>query len=412
MQKRLRYLSQTAVLSVLSAGACALAVVTGVSAMYSFSEDPALLERSVEIDGRNSDAVYRLARLRHLEMTEGEDKTEALYFESLSGNPLMAVSWLGLSELYIDSGREADSETALRMAQGMMQSSPGLLWEASILAFRLGDNDLALDNLRVVAEADPAKRKRVFDISWRVTKDPDTILERAVSDEVLPAYLDYLIQTDRQDATYPVWGRLGRNGGGDDETALAYADYLLARGDTRTARDVWAGIYPGEDVSALVWNGGFEYDPVGRGFDWKVSRSDSVDADYDYRKKTEGYRSLRIKFSGKENVAWKGVSQTVAVEPGSHYALTWEAAASDITTRSGVTVEVYCRGLRTGSEPYTGSSDWERQRLEFDVPDGCPTVTIGLRREKSGRLDNLISGEFWLDDVRMTKTENGRPTDA
>ncbi|HML96323.1 MAG TPA: hypothetical protein PKC29_12945 [Thermodesulfobacteriota bacterium] len=412
MRKRLRYLSQTAMLSVLSAGACVLAVVTGVSAMYSFSENPELLERSVEIDGRNSDAVYRLARLRHLEMTEGEDKTEALYFESLSGNPLMAVSWLGLSELYIDSGREADSEKALRMAQGMMPSSPGLLWESSMLAFRLGDNDLALDNLRVVAEADPTKRKRVFDISWRVVKDHETILERAVSDEVLPSYLGYLIQTDRQGATYPVWERLGRNGGAGDETALAYADYLLVKGDTQTAREVWAGLYPGEDVSALVWNGGFEYDTVGRGFDWKINRSDGVDADYDYRKKTEGQRSLHVKFSGEKNVDWKGVSQTVAVKPGSRYALTWEAASSDITTRSGVTVEVYCRGFKAESEPYTGSADWERQGLEFDAPADCPTVTIGLRREKSRRLDNLISGEFWLDDVRMTKTGNGRPTDA
>lgn len=412
MRKRLRYLSHTAVLSMLSVGACALAVVTGVSAMYSFSEDPALLERSVEIDGRNSDAVYRLARLRHLEMTGGDDETEALYIESLSGNPLMAVSWLGLSELYIDSGREADSEKALRMAQGMMQSSPGLLWESSMLAFRLGDNDLALDNLRVVAEADPTKRKRVFDISWRVAKDPGTILERTVSDEVLPDYLGYLIQTDRLYATYPVWERLGLNGGAGDETAIAYADYLLARGDTQTARDIWAGIYPGEDVSVLVWNGGFEYDPVGKGFDWKIRRSDSVDADYDYRKKTEGYRSLRIKFSGKENIDWKGVSQTVAVEPGARYALTWVAASSDITTRNGVTVEVYCRGFRAESDSYTGSSDWETQRLEFDAPDDCPTVKIGLRREKSYRLDNLISGEFWLDDVTMTKTEGRRPTDA
>lgn len=395
----------------LSVGACVLAVVTGMSAVYSLSEDPVLLERSVEIDGRNGDAVYRLARLKHINMTGSDAETEALYFSALSGNPLMAASWLGLSELYIDSGREADSEKSLRMAQDMMQSSPGLLWESSMLAFRLGDNDLALDNLRVVAEADPTKRKRVFDISWRVAKDPETILERAVSDEVLPSYLDYLIQTDRQDATYPVWERLGKNGPGS-ETALAYTDYLLAKGDTESARDVWIGLYPEEDSGALVWNGGFEYDTVGQGFDWKINQANGVHADYDYRKKTEGQRSLRLKFSGKENVDFRGVYQTVAVEPGARYALTWDAASSDITTRSGVMVEVYCQGFRTKSDSYTGSSDWERRRLEFDAPANCPTVTIGLRREKSERLDNLISGEFWIDDVSMTKTENGRPTDV
>lgn len=396
----------------LSIGACVLAVVTGMSAVYSFSEDPALIERSVAIDGRNADAVYRLARLKHINMTGSDAETEELYFSALSGNPLMAASWLGLSELYIDSGREADSEKSLRIAQNMMQSSPGLLWESSMLAFRLGDNNLALDNLRVVAEADPTKRKRVFDISWRVAKDPETILDRAVSDEVLPYYLGYLIQTDRQGATYPVWERLSRNGSNGHETALAYADYLLARGDTESARDVWAGLYPDEDAGALVWNGGFEYDTVGQGFDWKINQANGVHADYDYRRKTEGQRSLRIKFSGKENVDFKGVSQTVAIEPGAAYVLTWEAASSDITTRSGVMVEVYCSGFRAASESYTGSSDWEKRRLEFDAPENCPTVTIGLRREKSERLDNLISGEFWLDDVSMTKAENGRPTDV
>ncbi len=412
MRKHSRYLSQTIALSMLSIGACVLAVVTGMSAVYSFSEDPALIERSVAIDGRNADAVYRLARLKHINMTGSDAETESLYFSALSGNPLMAASWLGLSELYIDSGREADSEKSLRTAQNMMQSSPGLLWESSMLAFRLGDNNLALDNLRVVAEADPTKRKRVFDISWRVAKDPETILERAVSDEVLPYYLGYLIQTDRQGATYPVWERLSKNGSDGHETALAYADYLLARGDTESARDVWAGLYPGEDAGALVWNGGFEYDTVGQGFDWKINQANGVHADYDYRRKTEGQRSLRIKFLGKENVDFKGVSQTVAVEPGAAYVLTWEAASSDITTRSGVTVEVYCRGFRTESDSYTGSSDWQRRRLEFDAPENCRTVTIGLRREKSERLDNLISGEFWLDDVSMTKAENGRPTDV
>lgn len=396
----------------LSAGACVLAVVAGMSAVYSLSEDPVLLERSVAIDERNADAAYKLARLKHIDMSGSDDETEALYFSALSGNPLMAASWLGLSELYIDSGREADSEKSLRMAQNMMQSSPGLLWESSMLAFRLGDTGLALDNLRVVAEADPTKRKRVFDISWRVAKDPETILERAVSDEVLPYYLGYLIQTDRLDATYPVWERLNQNGPNGGETALAYADYLLARGDTGAARDVWTGLYPEEDNEALVWNGGFEYDPVGKGFDWKINQAAGVHADYDYRKKTEGQRSLRLKFSGKENVDFKGIYQTVAVEPGAGYVLTWDAASSDITTRSGVTVEVYCRGFRAESDSYTGSSDWEKRRLEFDAPASCPTVTIGLRREKSERLDNLISGEFWLDDVSMTKAENGRPTDA
>lgn len=76
----------------LSVGACVLAVVTGMSAVYSLSEDPVLLERSVAIDGRNGDAVYRLARLKHINMTGSDAETEALYFSALSGNPLMAAS--------------------------------------------------------------------------------------------------------------------------------------------------------------------------------------------------------------------------------------------------------------------------------------------------------------------------------
>ena len=53
------------------------------------------------------------------------------------------------------------------------------------------------------------------------------------------------------------------------------------------------------------------------------------------------------------------------------------------------------------SEMYTGSVGWTESRVEFDTPPGCSYVGIRLRREKSDKLDNLISGDVWIDNVRL-----------
>ncbi len=144
--------------------AIVLAVRLGMSSVLSLEEDTASLERSVRLDGGNAEASYRLARLYQLNMTGDEKTAEDLYAKSISRSPLLAPSWLGLTELFIESGEGAKAKTTLARADDIIPSSVGLLWESSMLSFSLGETRQAFGKLRKVADADPARRQRVFDI--------------------------------------------------------------------------------------------------------------------------------------------------------------------------------------------------------------------------------------------------------
>jgi len=409
MERHSRYKSPRLALIMLSLAAAALAVRAGTSSVLALKMDAPSLERSVSLDRGNAEAAYRLARLYHLNMSGGENRIQELYTESIEDCPLCAPSWLGLAELFIDSGETGKAGIALTRADELIPSSVGLLWDSSMLSLSLGDNDRALEKLRKVATADPARRERVFDICRDLGRSPQLILDEVVSREALPDYLRYLIRRDMKAETYPVWERAAREGAVPDGLALSYVDYLISRGDVVTARHIWDGLHPG-GAAPGVWNGGFEKDTESRGFDWRIDKAEGFEIDYDYRNKTEGERSLRLEFSGEKNIDFLHVRQVIPVEPDSHYLLTSDISTEGITTRSGIAWEVHCEGLDTLSQVYTGTVDWTQARVAFDTPPGCRHVGIMLRRYKSDKLDNLISGEVWIDNVSLINL--GPVTDA
>ncbi|HVY54769.1 MAG TPA: tetratricopeptide repeat protein [Thermodesulfobacteriota bacterium] len=409
MERLSKYRSLRLTLIMLSVAAAVLAIRSGTSSVLALGKDSGSLERSVSLDPRNAEAKYRLGRLYQLDMSGSDEHIETLYKESIEENPLYSPSWLGLAELYADSGENDKARAALAMADGLIPSSAGLLWDSSMLSLSLGDTARALGKLRKVAGADPARRERVFDICRDMGIGGETMLDEVVTPEALPAYLRYLIRKDIKAETYSAWDRAKRSGAADKGLALAYVDYLINKGDVNTARYIWDGVNPGRDGSG-VWNGGFEEDTMDRGFDWRIQKAEGVETEYDYRNKTEGERSLRVRFTGDANVDFSHVWQIVPVKPRTHYLLVSDISTEDLTTRNGVAWDVYCKGMDSPSEMYTGSVGWTETRVEFDTPPGCSYVGIRLRREKSDKLDNLISGDVWIDNVRLINL--GPVTDA
>jgi hypothetical protein len=410
MRKISRYKSQASVLIILSLLITVVISRLGISSVLDDRKDLKSIELSKSFNSSNAEVSYRLARIYQMLMIGDEDQVQDLYINSLQHNPLHSPSWLGLAELYSESGEEDKARITLRRAFELIPSSIGLLWESSLLAISLGDLDLALDKLRVVAQADPQRRKRVFDLCGQIVSDPNLILQRVVTDEILGDYLNYLISTDKQRETYPVWVRLKASGEATPESILKYVDYLLRKGDSGGAKRIWAGLYPDSKNNSLVWNGSFEMDSVGRGLDWRIGKPEGADIEFDYENKTRGDRSVKITFSGKNNIDFHHLSQSVPVDPDSNYLLTLDISTRDITTRNGVRWQIYCEGMNEFSETYTGTIDWVTAHISFVTPHDCNVVHIRPRRIRSRRLDNLISGEVWIDNVNLFKLSGA--TDA
>ena len=361
------------------------------------------MEKGLFLNSSSAELNLDLARVYHMLMQGDEKRVQTLYVRSIELNPLLTSSWLGLTEVFVENGENEKALATLGRALELIPLSIGQLWEASILALRLGSKTLALDGLRIVAKADPGRRGRVFDICWQLIDDPGLILNKVVSDEILPDYLGYLISKDKLDETFAVWKRMEIVGKVPNDVAFGYIDYLIGKDRISEAIFIWSEMFPNIEDDTLVWNGGFENDPFGRGFDWKINQIDGVSIDFDWKEKTKGVRSLRLEFDGKHNVDFYHVSQVIPVEPDTEYLLMSDVATQDITTRNGIVWEAYCSDMMKATEPLAGTVDWKRIELSFVTPSDCRSVTLRLRRYKSGKFDRYISGTAWVDDVKLLR---------
>jgi len=175
------------------------------------------------------------------------------------------------------------------------------------------------------------------------------------------------------------------------------------------AFSIWSEVIGRSGNDSLIWNGGFENELLGRGFDWKTQKADGVSIDFDWEKRFQGTKSLRVEFDGKHNVDFYHVSQVITLEPDTDYLLTSYMATREITTRNGISWEVYCYptgSMTKATEPLTETAEWKRVELSFHTPSDCKSILLRLRRYKSPKLDRYISGTAWVDDVKLSKVES------
>lgn len=362
------------------------------------------IERSLVLNPADAELNSNLGRVYHMLTLGDEKEAESFYVKSLELNPVLSSSWLGLTEMFVENGENQKALATLGHLSELTPKSISYLWEESILSLRLGDKSMAMKDLRIVAKADPTRRERVFNLCWEVIGNPELILSNVITDESLPDYLWYLMLRDKLDETFPVWKRMKKVGVVSD-TVFSYIEFLLAKDRSSEASSIWSEMF-GKRGEFLVWNGGFEKEPLGRGFDWRIQNVDGVSIDFDWEKRFEGTKSLRLKFDGKHNVDFYHVYQVVPVEPDTDYLLTSYMSTQEITTRNGITWEVYCYpkiNMTKAIEPLTGTTEWKRVELSFHTPSDCKSIVLRLRRYKSEKLDKYIYGVVWVDDVRLLK---------
>ncbi|MGA9479598.1 MAG: hypothetical protein WBV21_17620, partial [Desulfobacterales bacterium] len=150
---------------------------------------------------------------------------------------------------------------------------------------------------------------------------------------------------------------------------------------------------------------------TGRGFDWcywkeKDSKFEIMRVNHDT---WEGDYALRVNFSGRENIEFYHVYQIITADPQAKYRLTYAWKSQGITTDQGPFVEIYGydkEGLYRAGPMITGTHEWSKESIEFEMPKGCRAAVVRLRRQPSNRFDSRIRGTVWLDGFRLEKIES------
>ena len=364
-----------------------------------------VLENGININYSRSSNYSGLADLYSILNIKDEKEIEFLYFKSVSLNPFEIEGWLGLSEHYLQNNDKKNAKISLYRALDLSSNYPSRLWESSIIAMRLGEDQIATENLKKVIISDPEKRYRAFETAWLIFKDSEVITDNIITDESIVDYLQFLIRKRDVNESKQVFESIRKNNleqNIDERTFRDYINLLIAHKEIDHAYAEWRNKYPIETPD-LVWNSGFENDILNYGFDWIVNEGNNFEISID---DINNSKKLRIDFNGEENIYFNHVSQIVPVSSESEYEFSTYMSTDDITTRNGVGWEIYCFGdnkLLGSSEFLIGTSEERVLNVKFITPENCHSVKILLRRYRSNKLDRYINGTIWINKVMLDK---------
>jgi hypothetical protein len=326
-----------------------------------------------------------------------------------------------LPATYDSAGDVADAEQAFRKARELYPVSADGAWRFGNFLLRQGRVPEAFQQIHDALAVDSRLTVSAISVCWRSTRDIDQILKAVLPDGPDENWgaIQFFVQAREPLAAMAVWKRIAAHHDSfPAPDAFPLLDMLIATGHVDEARVVWnqalqAAAVPREsDASgSLVWNGGFENEPLDGGFDWRFLPIEGAEMRWDEEYLHSGRRSLRVDFDGKTNVDFENVWQYVPVSPSTSYRFSAFFRTEDLTTDSGIRFEI--RDVSRPSNParstpnLVGSQSWAEQNLEVFTGPDTRLLQIVLRRTHSDKLGNKIRGTAWIDDVALVPVSRG-----
>jgi hypothetical protein len=366
------------------------------------------------------DAPARRAARRALFEDPGEDlgAIEAQLEQSLRARPLYAPTWLARAELELRRGEPEAAGRFATVATSLWPHRRRLVWRVAALRAELGDRGgtlralgryLTLPGADAVRAAWVAERLEPETGRWLAELLPPGSRETGAIDADLWRLLHRAARQGDAAAARAVWGVFSEAARQSHRVVDLYVDALLAGDEPEEAIAAWER-FRGPHAGGVLTNGDFERELSHRGFGWRVAAplgsSWTRDADVHW----SGEHSLRIAFDGPEDVAFHHAAQRVPVRGGMRYRLTGRWRGDGITGFQGPYVEVVSgmgpAGKRSAFDGLTGSWDWTRFELEFDVPREQRMLEVRIRRDR--QRGSRLAGQLWLDDLHLAPLE-GEP---
>lgn len=333
--------------------------------------------------------------------------------DALDDNPAESAALLMLAR---DSEARGDTDGASRAYRAALEIAPydrdGLLLAAA--HFLRHDEPLGVEVLARLATQYPETRDRVFAAlaSLLVSGTQREAVSRLLSRK--PAWFGAFVLDACARGVDPAvlapW--LAAGGGARPETDCA-VDRLRSAGRWEAAYQLWLNSLPREQLRhvGFVFNGGFEREPAGAGFDWVLQQRPEREAGHAASVlQTLGAadkRALRVIYNGNRQVG-SPVEQYLALAPG-QYTLSGMVRHDGIKALRGVHWTVRCvrdgkpQGVIAASERFLGSSEWRRFTAELRVAESCDGQLLRLEPVAEEGTVAFVSGTAWFDELRIER---------
>jgi hypothetical protein len=224
----------------------------------------------------------------------------------------------------------------------------------------------------------------LFQLAWRMTDDPETV--RAAlppNSSVRGRYLAFLLAEDRLHAAGSIAQVFAAQAGPPDLPLLLSAcDRLLERQEFSPALATWnvlckrllpyRALDPARGVS--LTNPGFRFEPLLRGFDWRISTSSEISA-----VREESPPALRIMLSGRQPESCEMLAQFVPLAAHRKYRLRFHYRTTGVPAESGLRCRVFA-----AEAPLPASAEWTAGALSFESGDATGARLALLYRRPPG----------------------------
>lgn len=384
---------------------CWRIVATGMSDRLA-QEQP---QQALAWDPANPEALVALAgqQLDHKQWAAARQTAlRLLQTEPLSPQAFVVLSKVAIAEGDVE-GADALSRIALRRAPHALGPPAWLLGQQ----LEQGDFAQALELVDRLWRIAPGMQARIYPVLTALAEKPEFADALAEKLTVRPVWRASLINSmmikGSHEAIEHVFSGLQRRGALDAGEMGQWIDRLAKDGNWGEAYARWASELPLSEMNTLrsVHNGGFESEPSGIGFDWRIGKSVDVIIDRDQLEGTGGSAALRLRFLGRRTERIP-LHQWLLLAPG-NYRLRFAARAQDMRSDRGLQWTIRCldgRADLAASDALTGTFDWTEGSLEFAVPaTRCLVQDLALRNAGTKGAGTIVFGTLWFDDIGIDR---------
>ena len=244
----------------------------------------------------------------------------------------------------------------------------------------------------------------LFRLCWKVTEDPGVILRRAIPErqEILAAYLSFLLAENRLEAAEPVAQRILERATREHAPLLLNcSSRLLEARRVEEAIGIWNSLASrrliphqalAPEAGISLTNGDFTALPLLEGFDWRIHSPPGVSVT-----RVAEPPMLKIAFSGKQPESCVILEQLLPLVPARKYRLRFGYQSSGIRPGAGLSWRVL--DTVTGRELSPASvdlsqEDWTEETLPLSMPAEARLARLTLSYQRAPgttRIEGSIS---------------------
>ncbi len=345
---------------------------------------------------------------------EKTDAAVSMFEDTVRLSPRDFRWWIELGRAYEQAEKPELAEAAFKQAIALAPKYTFPRWQIGNYYLRQGREEDAFAELKRATESNQTYREQVFSLAWEYYNKDIVKLEQIAADrpDASAGLALFYGQRGLASDSLRVWNKLTADQKQDyRQTLAALAQGLYDRRYFPEALEFTRQDGMDQDSKPeTVTNPGFE-GPIGSTsdtrFGWMIVRGDSkLDMSSDSGVHYEGAKSLRIAFKNYVKPDLNNIYQTVVVEPGKSYKLSFWVRTENLKSAGLPELQVVNANddkLITLSSPFQGgTNDWQQVVVEFTTPSNCTGVLVRTGRAFCG--DNCpLTGIFWYDEFELHK---------